>query len=287
MKTASVIGGSGMLGAPVARQLRADGYRVRVISRNSDKAERLLGPDFEYETADLLDVDSLRRALKGSDAVHINASGHSRRSYYNNHVLGTKNILEALSDERIECISMISTALAYPEFADRWDNRYKMEAEALLKASGLPYLVFMPSWFMETLALFKQKQRLVHIGPSTQPIHWIAAQDYAREVSRALADPSVRNRRIVLYGSESMTMAEAMAAYARHHDLKVQRMPAWLAKAVGFISRDETLMDVADLMRHYDRAGEKPVVDAVRTTTTLKDWLGSQRVSENLTHRYG
>jgi len=287
MNTIAVIGGSGMLGAPVARQLRADGYQVRVISRDSDKAERLLGSDFEYETADLLDVNQLRRALKGSDAVHINASGHSRRSYYNNHVLGTKNILEALSGERIECISMISTALAYPEFADRWDYRYKLEAEALLKASGLPYLVFMPSWFMETLALFKQKQRLVHIGPSTQPIHWIAAQDYAREVSRALGDTAIRNRRIVIYGPESLTMAEAMTAYALHHDIKLQRMPAWLAKAVGFVSRDETLMDVADLMQHYDRAGEKPVVDAVRTTTTLTEWLGLQGVSEKLTRKYG
>jgi uncharacterized protein YbjT (DUF2867 family) len=273
MKTISVIGGTGMLGAPVARQLQADGYRVRVISRNSDKAGQLFGPEFEFATADLQDVGSLRRALAGSDAVHINASGHSRRSYYDNHVRGTQNILEALSTERIECISMISTALAFPEFVDRWDNRYKMEAEALLKASGLPYLVFMPSWFMETLPLFKQKRKLVHIGPSSQPIHWVAAQDYAVEVSRALTDPAVRNRRIPIYGPESLTMADAMMVYARHHGLKVQRMPSWLAKAVGFVTRDEMLMDVADLMQHYDRAGEKSVTDAVRTNTTLAEWL--------------
>lgn len=275
MKTISVIGGTGMLGAPVARSLRTEGYRVRVISRNSDKAERLLGPEFEFATADLQEVESLRLALAGSDAVHINASGHSRRSYYDNHVRGTQNILKALSGERIECISMISTALAYPEFANRWDNRYKIEAEALLKASGLPYLVFMPSWFMETLALFRQKQKLVHIGPSSKPIHWVTAQDYARQVTRALSDPALRNRRIVIYGPESLTMADAMAVYARHHDLKVQRMPTWLAKAVGFVSRDEELMDVADLMQHYERAGEKPVADAVRTTTTLTEWLTS------------
>lgn len=273
MKTISVIGGSGMLGAPVARQLRADGYKVRVISRDSDKAERLLGPDFQFETADMLNVDQLKRALKGSDAVHINASGHSQRTYYNNHVLGTKNILTALADERIECISMISTALAYPEFADRWDNRYKMEAEALLKASGLPYLVFMPSWFMESLPVFVQKQKLVQIGPSTQPIHWIAAQDYAREVSQSLANPTVRNRRVVIYGPESLTMTEAVAAYGRHHDLRVHRLPTWLVKTIGVISRNEVLVDVADLMQHYDRSGEKPVSDAVRTTTTLAEWL--------------
>lgn len=265
-----------MLGAPVARQLRADGYRVRVISRNSDHAKHAFGPEYEFATADLQDVESLRRALAGSDAVHINASGHSQRSYYANHVRGTQNILAALTGERIECVSMISTALAYPEFADRWDNRYKMEAETLLKDSGLPYLVFMPSWFMETLPLFIQKGKLVHIGPSTQPIHWVAAEDYAVEVSRALTDPEVRNCRIPIYGPESMTMSDAMAAYARQYGLKVQRMPSWLAKAVGFVSRDEMLMDVADLMQHYDRAGEKSVPGIVRTDTTLAAWLGRQ-----------
>ena len=60
-----------------------------------------------------------------------------------------------------------------------------------------------------------------------------------------------------------------------------------LVKAVGFISRDETLLDVADLMQHYDRVGEKPVVDAVRTTITLAEWLDSRGVSEKFTPRFG
>lgn len=50
-------------------------------------------------------------------------------------------------------------------------------------------------------------------------------------------------------------------------------MPAWLAKIIGRLSRDPTLIDVADLTVHYDRTGEKNVPNTVRTATTLSAWL--------------
>lgn len=50
-------------------------------------------------------------------------------------------------------------------------------------------------------------------------------------------------------------------------------MPAWLAKIIGRLSGDPTLIDVADLTVHYDRTGEKTVPNTVRTTTTLSTWL--------------
>jgi uncharacterized protein YbjT (DUF2867 family) len=42
-----VIGGTGMLGEPVVRCLQADGYTVRVLTRNLDKARRIFGAGVE------------------------------------------------------------------------------------------------------------------------------------------------------------------------------------------------------------------------------------------------
>jgi uncharacterized protein YbjT (DUF2867 family) len=279
MKTISIIGGTGMLGAPVAKALQEHGYKVRIITRNKTAAVKQLGDSFEYREANLQNVSELKEALAGSAGIHINASGHSKQSYFENHVIGTRNILKAIEGGPVQCISMISTASAYPEFADRWDNKYKMEAEALIKESGIPYLVFMPSWFMETLPLFIQKNKLMHIGPSTKDIHWITAQDYAKAVALAYQNEGVRNERIPLYGPEGITMAEAMNRFATHHKLSVQKLPVWLAKIIGRLSRDETLVDVADLMQHYDRTGEKHIPDVLRTTTTFNTWLTSSSLS--------
>lgn len=273
MKTISIIGGTGMLGAPVAQQLKGDGFNVRVLTRNTEQAQAKLGSGFEYREADILDVSSLKKAFAGTDFIHINVSGHSKQSYYEQHVVGTRNVLAALEGRTVDCISMISSASAYPEFNDRWDNRYKLEAEELLKASGQPYLAFLPSWFMETLNLFQQKDRIVRIGPSTKPIHWVSARDYAEVVSRSLQDAAMRNQRVSIYGPEGMTMQKAVSLFAEKKALKIQTMPVWLAKAAGRLTGDAALVDVADLMAHYDRTGEKQVPDTVRTQTTLQQWL--------------
>lgn len=276
MKVVSVVGGTGMLGVPVCKALQKNGFKVRVISRDIAKAEQTLGAGFEYKQADLTKVAELKQALKGSHGIHINASGNSKASYYKNHVLGTQNILEAVKGEPIEFIGMISTASAYPEHDQRWDNKYKLEAEQLLKNSGLRYLVFMPSWFMETLNLFVQKQKIVHIGPSTKGIHWISANDYAQIVADTYLNKAVRNQRIPIFGPEALTMTTAIRLYAEHHQLKVQKLPAWLTQVIGRLTKDNSLIDIADLAVHYDRFGERKTDTVLRTTLTLPQWLQAQ-----------
>ncbi|GLS25148.1 SDR family oxidoreductase [Marinibactrum halimedae] len=279
MTTVSIIGGTGMLGAPVAHQLLNDGFSVRILSRSPEKAQAQLGEGFSYAQADIMDVESLKVALANTDMVHINVSGHDRKSYYTQHVVGAENVLAALGNRTIDCISMISSASAYPEFNDRWDNRYKLEAEEKLKASHQPYLAFLPSWFMETLPLFQQDEKMVRIGPSTKPIHWVTAAEYAQIVSQSLQDPNCRNQRISIYGPEGIAMKEAVERYAQHHQLGVKTLPTWMAKCFGRIARDAVLVDVADLMQHYDRTGEKHVPNTIRTQITLSDWLAERPVT--------
>ena len=50
-ETVLVVGGTGELGEPVARQLLADGYSVRLLVRDVARAHTLLGPEFEYFAA--------------------------------------------------------------------------------------------------------------------------------------------------------------------------------------------------------------------------------------------
>jgi uncharacterized protein YbjT (DUF2867 family) len=70
--TVLVIGGSGQLGAPVVRRLLEDGFRVRLLVRASSPAPAE-GP--EKVLGDVDDIDSLRRAITGCDAVHISLRG--------------------------------------------------------------------------------------------------------------------------------------------------------------------------------------------------------------------
>jgi uncharacterized protein YbjT (DUF2867 family) len=73
-ETVLVIGGTGQLGAPVARQLRRDGYRVRLLARRLPAA-RDRDADLDYVQGDLEDTDALRSALAGCAAVHLSVRG--------------------------------------------------------------------------------------------------------------------------------------------------------------------------------------------------------------------
>ena len=66
-KTILVIGGTGMLGKPVAQQLKADGFNVRLLVRNPEKARKLFGDGYELIQGDVDNISSLGAALTDVD----------------------------------------------------------------------------------------------------------------------------------------------------------------------------------------------------------------------------
>ena len=69
-----VIGGTGMLGEPVARRLCADGHPVRIFTRSLEKTRARFGAEYEVVAGDVEDLPSLQAALQGCQGVHINQS---------------------------------------------------------------------------------------------------------------------------------------------------------------------------------------------------------------------
>ena len=71
IQTIGVIGATGRLGTPVAREL-AKSFQVRALVRSPDKARTMLPAGVEVVQADLRDVASLRVGLAGVVAIYIN-----------------------------------------------------------------------------------------------------------------------------------------------------------------------------------------------------------------------
>jgi uncharacterized protein YbjT (DUF2867 family) len=51
-----VAGATGLIGAPVARRLLADGHHVRLLVRDIERARTQLGSDFEYVEGSVTDT---------------------------------------------------------------------------------------------------------------------------------------------------------------------------------------------------------------------------------------
>ena len=70
-----VLGGTGMFGVPAAHQLKADGFQVRLLVRDIDKAHKLFGDEFDIMPGDVADLASLEKAMQACYGVHISVGG--------------------------------------------------------------------------------------------------------------------------------------------------------------------------------------------------------------------
>jgi uncharacterized protein YbjT (DUF2867 family) len=116
-ETVLVIGGTGELGAPVARQLHSDGYRVRVPARRLPAA-RDRDPDLEYVQGNLDDTDALRSALTDCAAAHLSArGGPTAASYDRVERRGPARVAELAALAGVGRLTYVSHMLAASDFA--------------------------------------------------------------------------------------------------------------------------------------------------------------------------
>ena len=106
-----VTGATGFLGWHVARKLLDRGYRVRALVRDAARLQEL---DTETVRGDLRDSDSLRRAVEGCSLVYHVAADYrlwakDPDELYRSNVDGTRNLLQAARDARVERVVYTST----------------------------------------------------------------------------------------------------------------------------------------------------------------------------------
>ncbi|HRJ58673.1 MAG TPA: NAD(P)H-binding protein [Anaerolineales bacterium] len=256
-KTILVIGGTGMLGKPVAQQLKADGFNVRLLVRNPEKARKLLGDGYEFIQGDVDNESSLNTALSGVDGVHISLKGGPTEADFErmDH-FAVRDIARIAKEQNVERVTLISAYAVSEEKADTPESRSKVRGEAALKSSGVPYTIFRCSWFMETLPLFVQGKSISLIGNQTHLLHWIAVEDYARMVSKSYQTDETLNKELYIFGPEAYTMGEAMNIYAAHVGVKVSPISTTMLSVMGTLTFNTEWKSMATLMRHYEKWGE-------------------------------
>ena len=281
-KTILVVGGTGMLGKPVAQQLKVDGFNVRLLARNPEKAQKLLGDGFEIIKGEVDDPAALRSALTGVDGVHISLKGGPTEADFDHmdHI-ATRDIAQAAKELGVGRVTILSAYAVSAEKADTPESRSKLKGEAALKSSGVPYTIFRASWFMETLPMFVQGKSISLIGNQIHPLHWIAAEDYARMVSKSYQTDETLNKELYIFGPEAFTMGEAMKIYAEYAGVKVAPISIQMLAVLGALTFNTEWKGMAVLMKHYENWGEDGSPDEANhllgaPATTLKEWCNKR-----------
>jgi dihydroflavonol-4-reductase len=109
-----VTGATGFIGSHVVQLLLARGDRVRILARNSSRKANIEGLSCEIVIGDLKDSTSLLRCIQGCRRVYHVAADYrlwsrNPEEIYQNNVAGTRNLLSACCEARVEKIIYTST----------------------------------------------------------------------------------------------------------------------------------------------------------------------------------
>ena len=244
IRTIAVIGATGRLGAPVAAEL-AKAFQVRALVRSPDKARAMLPAGIEIVRADLRDVNSLRAALEGADAIYLNLATDTadpNLAFYEERE-GVANLLTAIRELPIRYIAKIGALGAYPPALtslphNMVPNLIRMEGHALIAASGIPHTFFAPTHFMELLPTMIQGRAIRWVGNTSIKIWWISVADYARWVVRAFQAFRAMPTDVPVQGLEAIAVREAMERFVAIYDptLTIRVAPVWIMRLIGLFN---------------------------------------------------
>ena len=254
--TVLVLGATGMLARPVVGQLIADGCSVRAGVRDVAKAKRLLPAGCEFVHADVQNERSVAAAMHGCEVMYLSLSEPSSPRAFDPDLAGAKIVASHAAKASVQRVMRIST-MGLPEGASSWwVAQRKQEGDDLLRGCGVPFTIFHPTWFMESLPLFLMGRRIMVPPAPDGMLYWIAAADYAKQVSQAIRREDAANRTFIVQGKYPASMKHAIIRFAAAFDpsLRQLNLPKLILKAASVASsKARYLRDLLDFT--YAHAG--------------------------------
>ena len=218
--TVAVLGGSGFVGRHVCHALAAEGFRVRVATRDRERAKEqlILLPTAEVDVVDVHEPAELAAFVRGTDAVvnlvGVLHDGRGTRGFRSAHVeLARKTVVACRAGGVGRLLHM--SALRAERAAPSAYLRTKGEAEAIVRESGLAWTVFRPSVIFGRgdgfLNLFARLLRLAPVLPLACPgarFQPVFVEDVAAAFVKSLADLGSVGKSHDLCGPRVYTLRE-------------------------------------------------------------------------------
>ena len=233
MKTL-VIGGTGLVGSQVARELLQRNADVAVLTRSAEKA-KALPPGVGAVIGDLLRVDTVRSIFKGVEGVFLlNPASQTEAQEGLMAVTGARNA----GVRRIvyQSIHDVDRAAFLPNFGP------KVAIEGGVKASGIPYTIVRPNNFFQVDPWFKDA--MVQMGIYPQPLGSVGLsrvdiRDIAEVAAIALTTGGHEGQTYNVVGPDVLTgpgTAEAWGkALGREIRYAGEDMDAWEKQSLQYL----------------------------------------------------
>lgn len=285
VKRVLVAGATGRLGKPVALHLQEAGFQVRALTRRAANRGDLERYGVEVVRGDVAERDALPALVKGCNAVYISLRGaNDVASYDASEVQGVANLSWAARECGVERVAYLSGAGRTAGNEQHFPVRIKTECEEALRASGVAYTIFRATHFMESLPMFIRGAAAEVLGKQPHRYHYVAVDDYARMVVKALNEPRAANQTFTIFGPKAYTMHEALQIYLAHTHpgMPIRNPPLPLLRIVARLTGNRDLQFATQLFAAFAAIGEDGDPQPANAllgapTTTLEQWSAEQQ----------
>jgi uncharacterized protein YbjT (DUF2867 family) len=268
-----VVGGTGALGGQVVDALLARGKQVRALARPSSNAGRLEAAGVEIARGDMMDPDSLLRAMTGVDAVVTTAAGYTRHSKGDSpdiDVVGNRNLAGAAARSGVRrfVLTSILTCDQTPDVPHFW---HKKLAEDRLAEQGVPFVALRPGAFLDQVTQMGgdpfAKRRLMWFGSARVPLTFVLRADLAGCLADAVDADIAPGERIDIGWDRPVGMQEIADISSRllGERIRVRSVPAPVIHTAGRVLG--------------------PVVPMVKDMAAMFDWFQTGRYVADTTRQ--
>lgn len=250
-----VTGGRGFVGQYVVTALKRSGRTIVALDRSAEVGGNAAGRDpLRVVHGDLLDAASYRDALPGCDTV-VHLAAATGRAPDAEHVRVNVNGTEVLLSECRRAgvanfLFVSSIAATFPRTADYRYARTKLEAEELVRRSGLRFAIVRPAIVLGPGApILRSLERLALLpfvvvpGSGRIRVRPIHVEDLAEAIAVIVSEDLFVGETLEIGGVETVTIEELLQRVRQaqkgsrgrvvHVPLWVFRVPLKLVAAVG------------------------------------------------------
>jgi nucleoside-diphosphate-sugar epimerase len=243
--SALVSGATGFLGGHLLLKLCEKGFRVRALARKTSNSAGLVRSGVDISEGDILDRQSLRRAMAGQQIVFHTAGKvsdwGSRREFWQANVEGTANVIAACQEAGVKRLIHISslTVLGLPRSGAQVDEKTpladsirdfytvsKIAGERLVREAhgrgGLETVVIRPGviWgpgditILPRLAALLRRGKLIFIGRGGNQLGLSHVENLSQGIILAALTPSAAGQIYHLTDGEEITARAVFCALA-------------------------------------------------------------------------
>ncbi|MGO4384516.1 SDR family oxidoreductase [Specibacter sp. RAF43] len=238
-----VVGATGSVGGQVVDRLLARGKTVRALVRPTSDAAKLEAKGVRIARGDMLELDSLVRAMTGSAAVITTAAGYTRNDKKAQEIdtVGNANLAIAASKAAVPrfVLTSILTSDQTPSVPHFWNKKL---AEDKLEELGVPFVALRPGAFFDQVARMSgdpfTNGRIIWLGSRRIPLTFVLTSDLAGYLADAVDADITDGERVDVGWARPISMLECAEVASRlaGKKIRVLSVPAGALRTVGKVT---------------------------------------------------